>query len=334
MTSSPRPPRRRERLLAVGAVVALTSLLAGCGLRLETPPPAPPTPDANETARERAGADALGLEVLAAAPGGNPADPATSIRATVVALSGEHRDQLGSGDRSHPATPAPTTGPSGVPTTAATAKPAGTTPDVVARLVQTASNARTDAATVPAGPLARLLGSVSAARLLLARELAAAVGESPAPELAAVTVPESVPAGLAPSALSALVADEDEAGYGFEVIAAKLSDGARSRALDRAAVHRIRAEQWARLAKVAQTRLDPRRAAYALPAGLDDPAVATALAQSLEQSLATSYASLVAGAEPKSRLTLLDALTEATAAAVAWGAPVPAFPGLPERATG
>lgn len=332
MSPHPRHTRRRARLLAVGAVVALAGLLAGCGLRLETPPPAALTPGINEAARQRASADALGLEILAAAPGSDPADPTTAIRSTIVAQSGEHFDQLGGADRSGLAT-TPTSDPSPLVTTAA--DPALATPDaVVAQLVRAATNARTDATTVPDGPLARLLASVSAARLLLARQLAAAGGSPPAPELPDVAVPESVPAGLAPSALSALVAGEDEAGFGFEVIAAKLSDAARTRALDRAAVHRARAQAWARLAEIAGTGLDPRRTAYALPAGLDEPAVATTLAQSLEQSLAASFASLVADAEPESRAVFVDALADAAAQAVAWGAPVAAFPGLPERATG
>lgn len=324
-----RRSRGRARVLVAGAVVALAGLLAGCGLRLETPPPAPPTPGVSELARQRTIADAIKLEVLAAAPGGDPADPVTVIRSTVVAQAGEHLAQLGVNPAGL-ATPRPTSDPSPVPTAA---KPAATTPDVVAQLVQAATTARTDAAAVPDGPLARLLASVSVARLLLARSLAAASG-APAPELPAVTVPGSVPAGAAPSALSALVLGEDEAGYGFEVIAAKLSDAARSSALDRATVHRARADQWASLAQIARTRLDPRRAAYALPAGLDDPAAATALAQSLELSLAASYASLVTDAEPGSRPVLVDALTEASAQAGAWGAPPAAFPGLPERTTG
>jgi len=327
----PATGRRRQaraRLRTVAAGLALVGLLAGCGLRLETPPVVAPVPDANEIARQRASADSVGLVVLAAPAGTDPADPITALRAAVVAQADAHLDQLGSGDTTATADPDPASPTASAP--AATAPATATEADVVAKLVLAASSARADAASVPDGTLARLLGSVSTARLLLARQLAGAAGLE-VPALPEVATPTAAPSGLAPSALSAIVAGEDEAGYGDEVVAAQLADAARTTALDRAAVHRDRAEQWAQLAKITTPGLDPRRAAYALPAGLADPAVATAFAQTLELSLATSYASLLADADPDSRAVLADALTEATATAVAWGAPVPAFPGLPER---
>ena len=328
---SPRRPRDRDRLLA-GAVLALVGLLAGCGLRLETPAPDSLTPNVNEVARQRASADAVGLEVLARVAGGDPADPTTAIRSTVTAAAAEHLDQLGGIYRSGLAAATPPAGSS--PAVTGTGEPAVASTDaVVAQLTLTAANARADALTVPDGALARLLASMSAARFLLARELAVAAG-LPAPDVPVVTAGTTPPVGVAPSALSALVAGEDEAGYGFEVIAAKLANAARASALARATVHRTRAEDWATLAEISRTDLDPRRTAYALPAGLDDPAVATALAQTMEQSLAASYASLVADAEPASRTSLIDAIAEATAQAAAWGAPIPPFPGLPERLPG
>ena len=343
---SPRT-RVRSRLLAVAAAVALAGLVAGCGLRFETPAQVAPTPGANEIARQRASADSLGLAVLADAPAADPADPLTPVRAAVVAQARAHLEQLGAGD----STPASDTSPTGEPSPAEssaagsspvepspvvppTAAPTGAAPDVVvAQLALAAGSARADAASVPDGPLARLLGSVSTARILAARQLAGAAALEP-PALPPAAVPATAPAGPSPSALRAVVAAEDEAGYGYEVIAAKLSGGARTSALDRAAVHRTRADGWAALLSIAHTGLDPRRSAYALPAGLDDPAVATALAQTLELSLASTYASLVADAEPASRAGLLDALTDAAATAVAWGAPVPSVPGLPERSVG
>lgn len=323
----------RLRALAVG--LALVGLVTGCGLRLETPPVQPPIPGVDEVARQRASADSLGLSVLAApAEPVDPADPVAALRTQIVTQAEAHLDQLGPAaaatDDDAPATPSPT-----ATTPAVEAAPPATAPTdaVVAQLVLAAASARADAASVPDGELARLLGSVSTARLLMARQLAGAAGVE-VPALPEVTAPAAVPVGPTPSALSALVAGQDEAGYGDEVIAAQLSGAARTMALDRAAVHRDRAEQWARLAQIATPGLDPRRAAYALPTGLADPAVATALAQTLELSLAASYASLLAVAEPESRAGLADAVTEATAAAVAWGAPVPSFPGLPERAAG
>ncbi|MGV8968142.1 MAG: DUF4439 domain-containing protein [Cellulomonas sp.] len=319
----------RTRTLAAG--LALVGLMTGCGVRFETPPVVAPSPDANEIARQRTSADALVLTVLAAPSATDPADPVAALRTQVVAQADAHLDQLGPAvaPTERPGTPSPAT-----PTESAAPTAPATAPvdAVIAQLVLAAASARADAASVPDGELARLLASVSTARLLVARQLAGAAGLD-VPPLPEATAPTTVPAGPAPSALSALVAGEDEAGYGDEVIAAQLAGAARTTALDRAAVHRERAEQWARLAQIATPGLDPRRAAYALPTGLADPAVATTLAQTIELSLATSYASLLADADPASRAVLADALTEATAAAVSWGAPVPAFPGLPERAT-
>ncbi|RYV52417.1 ferritin-like domain-containing protein [Pengzhenrongella frigida] len=330
-----RRPRVASRLLALVTGLTLVGLVAGCGLRLETPAPTAPSPDSSESARQRASADSVGLMVLAGAPGADPADPVTAIRAAVVTQATEHLDQLGPGDSS---TAEPTAEPTADPSSAdpssavpGTVDPVGTTPAaVVTQLTQAAASARADAASIPDGPLARLLGSVATARLLLARQLAAATAiEGPAvPE---VSTPTSAPTGPGLSALSDLVAGEDQAGYGYEVIAAKLSDAARTDASDRAAVHRARADQWATLLEIAGTGLDPRRSAYALPAGLDDPAAAVAQAQTLELSLAATYAALLTATDAESRAVLLDGLTEATATAVAWGAPVPSFPGLPER---
>ena len=124
----------------------------------------------------------------------------------------------------------------------------------------------------------------------------------------------------------------DEAGYGFEVIAAKLSAEQRATAVSAAASHRARSEDWAAAAGIDGTAQDPRRASYTLPAGLDDPTVATALGRTLETAVADAYANAVAQAGPGSRAPLIDGLRRATVDAAIWGAtPVP-FPGLPERA--
>ncbi|NMM17809.1 MAG: DUF4439 domain-containing protein, partial [Cellulomonas sp.] len=99
-----------------------------------------------------------------------------------------------------------------------------------------------------------------------------------------------------------------------------------------AAVHRTRAETWALVWALDATTSDPRRATYALPAGLDDPATALALAQSLAMGLTTTYATAVADSARASRPELIASLLAASSDAAAWGAPAVAFPGLPERA--
>ena len=130
---------------------------------------------------------------------------------------------------------------------------------------------------------------------------------------------------------TAIVTAEDQAGYAFEVIAAKLDDPSRSSARSFAAAHRARAETWASQWGLDGTATDPRRATYALPAGLDDPATARALAQRLEVGLTTTYASAVADSARAARPELIAALLAAAADAATWGVPTSAFPGLPER---
>ncbi|QTE30583.1 DUF4439 domain-containing protein [Pengzhenrongella sicca] len=310
---------------ALVATVALAGLLAGCGVRLETEAPAPLTPDATESARQRGSADALSLEVLASDPAADPANPATAVRATVAAHAGEHLLALGGVYADSAASPSPSSTATTDPAPGEVA--AASTDAVVTQLTQSAANARADAETVPDGALARLLASIAAERLLLARQLAGAA--TPAvPELPGLVAPDQAPAGVPASALSALVAAEDEAAYGYEVIAAKQSETMRANALARAAVHRSRAQDWAVAAGISRTGLDPRRTAYALPAGLEDPATAATLAQTMEQSLAATYAALVASADPDARTPLIDALAEATNEAATWGAPTPPFPGL------
>ncbi|WNB84909.1 DUF4439 domain-containing protein [Cellulomonas sp. ATA003] len=117
-------------------------------------------------------------------------------------------------------------------------------------------------------------------------------------------------------------------------MAAQHRDDLRRRAGDRAVTHRSRAESWARAAGVAGTGLDPRRVAYTLPSGLGDPAGAAAAVAGLETSLAAHYAGLVASAPAGGRAALVDAVAETTAEAVAWGAALPALPGMPEQDAG
>ncbi|PVU81848.1 hypothetical protein DDP54_01095, partial [Cellulomonas sp. WB94] len=222
---------------------------------------------------------------------------------------------------------------------------------VLALLATADRTAAADAADVPGGSLARLLASIAASRAGLEAQLAAALGV-PAPDAGSPAVatpadaatpgsPTSTAGAPSPAAPQpadvpstdriGIVAAEDQAGYGYEVLAAKLDDPSRSAARAAAAVHRARAETWAQAWALDGTTSDPRRATYALPAGLDDPATALALAQSLEVGLTTTYASAVADSARASRPELVAALLAASADAAAWGAPTTAFPGLPER---
>ena len=131
--------------------------------------------------------------------------------------------------------------------------------------------------------------------------------------------------------LDALALAHDQAGFGFEVIAAKLSGDQRAAA--RAAASPTVPTGSAGPASPAatarrRTRVEPRTPCPR--AGR--PAVAVALARTLESAVADAYANAVAAAPAGERLAFVDGLRSATAAAATWGAtPVP-FPGLPEQA--
>jgi hypothetical protein len=259
------------------------------------------------------------------------------VLADVAAFSGQHAEQLGGVYVS--GLPAPTGSPTATPVTPATASVA----EVLEQLAAATRTALTDADAVTDGPLARLVASVATARAELATRLAQATGaelpalvpDAPAAPVDPTPSPDgSAPPtdGLSPTELGVLALVHDEAGYGFEVIAAKLSAEQRATAASAATAHRARSEDWAATAGIDGTAQDPRRAAYTLPAGIEDPTVATALGRTLETAIADAYANAVAQAGPGTRAPLLAGLRTATVDAAAWGAtPVP-FPGLPERA--
>ncbi|TGY76924.1 DUF4439 domain-containing protein, partial [Cellulomonas shaoxiangyii] len=310
-----RRPRTRARLRAAVALAAVLPL-AACGLRLETPPPVEPSPDALEQVRARTVADALDLaadaDALAAVV---PEGPERTVLLDVAAFSARHAEAAGGVYDSGLPDPAPTASAS----TSTTTTPAGA-PDaatLLAELVDDAAVAADDADTVTDGPLARLVASVATSRDELADRLSAATAlPRPAAGAAADGAPDgsadeadqatpgvtpgatasasSSPGGEAPgtgtAALVALALAHDEAAYGYEVVAARVSDDARARAVEAAARHRADANRWAATAGVAGRAGDPRRAAYALPGGLDDPAVLDDLVRRLESGVADAYA--------------------------------------------
>ncbi|HEX5333631.1 MAG TPA: DUF4439 domain-containing protein [Cellulomonas sp.] len=334
--------------LAVAALAVATAL-AGCDIRLETPAPTAPAPDATETVRSRTVDDALELAAGARAASTSASAEVQAVLAQVADFSAQHAVELGGTYDSGLATPSPSTS---TPAAEPTALPDAS--QVLTLLATADRTAAADAADVPGGALARLLASIAASRAGLVARLAAALGvaapvagpavaspsaSASAPTDSATATPTAGAPGTAtphpadvPTAdRTGIVAAEDQAGYGFEVLAAKLDDPSRSSARAAAAAHRARAEAWATEWALDGTATDPRRATYALPAGLDDPATARALAQTLELGLTTTYASAVADSARASRPELIAALLVADADAAAWGVPTTAFPGLPER---
>ncbi|MFB8229223.1 DUF4439 domain-containing protein [Cellulosimicrobium sp. NPDC055967] len=353
----PRPRRTSRpggRLLAAVTVLATAVLAAGCGVRLETPPPTEPSPDAVEVLRADAVDDALAVAGLVADVTPSVTDPATlAALAEVAAFAEQHADALGGvydsglgdldlpgdgptsstatddadGADDAPAEDAPTATDRGTTDDPATA----TTDDVVVALVEAAqrTGAAADAST-DAG-LARLLASVATSEHVSARRLAALTGSAAADGLVSAAPPVAeAPAGIGAADLATLVESEDAAGYAYEVRAAQSDGDARTAAVARAAEHRARGQAWALAAGTDGTAQDPRRVAYVLP----DDADLAALARQVESGLAQSYASLVATAAPTSRAEAVALLVDSWTGAVAWGEPPVAFPGLPEQSAG
>ncbi|MFD7309808.1 DUF4439 domain-containing protein [Promicromonospora sp. NPDC059942] len=353
MNASNRTARTRRRSGLTALALTCAIILSGCGVRLETPPPTEPVPDAAEVLRRTAVADALLVAdqaETAATSDTIRADVKTELgviaeTATLQAeeLGGEYDSGLGD----------IVADDSGSSPSATAEEP--TPRAVVTSLRDAATRTRAAADQAPSGPLGRLLASISTSQTQHARTLAQLTGAEgpalpsteipeptdPAPEPSdgdeASATPASAktdeapvaPTGLAAEDLSALVLAEDTAAYALEVRAAQADEPIRTQALERAVVHRARAQDWAVLAGTAGTDQDPRRVAYAVP-GPD--AATTDLARDLENGLAQNYASLVGLAEPGTRAVLVALLTDSTLAGARWGAPAVPFPGLPELA--
>lgn len=375
--TAPRPsarpaPVRSPRARALAAVLALgtAALLSGCGLRLETDPPAEPVPDAAEQVRRDAVDDALALAAAADAAGPGVDEDVAGVLGLVSSTAASQVEALG-GVYDSGLADAPGATPS--PTPSAT-DPAATPADVLALLGDAASEARADARATDEPGLARLLASVAASRAQLTDRLAGALGTEappvdaepedgftaggsadgsgsgdgsaalpsasgtasgspgPTPAPTATGAADALGTDLDRSDALALVRAEDQAGYGFEVAAARLSDDARARARTAAAAHRAAATAWAEAVGVAGTAEDPRRVAYELDADLSAPEAVRAFAAGLLTDLAAVHADAVleTGASTADRTAAVDGLRTSAVESLAWGAAPTALPGLPE----
>ncbi|GAA1727951.1 hypothetical protein GCM10009809_24560 [Isoptericola hypogeus] len=341
-------------------VLLVAGLTAGCGVRLEAPPVAEPVPDALEIVRRTAVSDALLVAeraeaALEATPSGR--ERLITELTRIAADSRVQATELGGVYDSGLATDEPTGSPAGSPS-----QESGNVPDVVQALVDAAARSRTAAGTTTDGPLARLLASVGAAQTVSAGRLAdladvagpepldpqvpEPTGEgraaeeatpggtpsaeaSPMPSADATNTAEAVPEGLTAEQLSTLVASEDATGYALRLRAAIADGTRRARLLARAGAHDDRALGWALVAGTQDSAQDPRRAAYTVPR-VDDQGD-KALVRTLEDGLATDYATLVGTTAAGTRGVLVDLLVDAAVGLDDWGAEPEPFPGLPEQ---
>lgn len=314
-----RTPARRVRAALAAALAAAT--LAGCGVRLDTPPPDVPVADAAEEARQDAARAAGELAALAQAAADATADDdrlATALTA-VAQASAVHRDALGGVWEPWPGAGPDATahpGPSPDPTT--TVPPLGTTsPDAVLdALVAATTTAHGDAVAAPPGELGRLLGAVTVSRASLAAELASALGTEaePVPD-APLPVPE-------PGTVDAETSRSlDAARYALEVVAARSSGDLRA-----AVVTRV--DHLAAVAGAVAPEEDRRDAAYDLTgAEAGEGASEHALAAAAELDVVRAYVTLLAS-RADDRADVLAAAVDAAGRARSWGAPLPPLPGL------
>lgn len=359
-TPSSRPAAVRRALAGLLAVVT-TVTLSGCGLRLETAAPAEPLPDAAEVARRTAVDDALALETAAGAAAAGSEGAVADLLAIVGTASAAQADALGGVYDS--GLPGPT------PTPTATATPPAATPsEVLALLGTSASAARADARDAEDPGTARLLAAVAASRAQLATRLASALGSdvpaldaepegaglprggsadgsgsgdgsaadpsaAPSPSATAPEPEDSPGDDLDRATLLALVLAEDQAGYGFEVAAARLSDDARTRARSAAAAHRAAATAWAVAAGVAGTAEDPRRVSYALDADLSSADAVRTFCAGLLTDLADVHADAVLAttAGTTDRTATVDGLRTSAVESLTWGGTPAPLPGLPTQ---
>ena len=338
MSPSRRPAPRVARTTVALVAALLLALVAGCGVRLETPPPAALTPGVDESARQRAAADAVALGVLAgdAGPPVDPAaDPVAAARASVAAAARTHLDALGGlyDDGLDPEARERPDRPAASPSPSPSAPPAAVPPDaVVAALTEAAAAARADVAVVTDGGLARLLASLSVSRLLSASRLATAAGLTP-PACPDVVVPAAAPGGVRaptsrrwsrprtpPATRSRWSRPSTPTTCGRAPGPGRWCTAPAHRRGPRPAGSPGRA--WTRAGS--PTRC-PAGSRTRRPRPRWSPA---------RDHAGGDYLALVARVAPADRAALADAAAEATAQALAWGAPLPALPGMPDVAAG
>ncbi|MEE6272700.1 hypothetical protein V2J56_04975 [Georgenia sp. MJ206] len=347
-TPSPRPRAARTAARAGTGVLILT-LLAGCGVRLETPPPTIPSPPAAEVLRQDVALEARDLTARSASAlsaGGTSdavADALTDVEeaatAHLAALDGVWEPWPGSGpDATAPPTAAPgagSPGPGGAPGAAAggagaTAAGAATPADVLALLVAGARTAH-DAARGP-GETAPLLAAVAISRTYAAVDLAAALGTeadvplgTPLPDPGGAGAQAGAGADADLPAVGAETVHALDAGrYAFEVVAARTSGRERDAALARAA-------HLAGVVRAVGDGAEP--VAYDVTGPLGSPLAGQTPERSLaavaELDLVTAWVGELASVtDLAQRAAVLDAAHHAAGQARSWGATLPALPGL------
>jgi len=372
MNTSPAPIRRSHPSRAAAAVstALLAVVLAGCGVRLETPPPAEPVPDAAELIRRTAVSDALGVADVAGSALTQPGlDEKVVVELTrVKEHSLAQADALG-GEYDSGIERETDLGLDELLETRAPEEPAADPAEVLAALTDAAGRSRTAANTAADGDVARLLASIGASQTVAATRLAALTGVDgptpPAPVIPAPAVQEDdaatspspgaeepsatdEPDDDSPAVVATTAPGEEAAVPPAGMSAAELEavilaeDGARF-ALEVLAARADDGGDRTALASLAREH-DERARGWAVLAAVagtsQDPRRvayalprdedAATLVRELAAGRARDYATLVGTTASGTRGVLVDLLIDAALTLETWGAAPSAFPGMPD----
>jgi len=147
-----------------------------------------------------------------------------------------------------------------------------------------------------------------------------------------MTLPLAAAGPALTAALTAALAGEHAAVYGYGVVGARL-EGRPDQVSARQAFdgHRARRAALEDLLRAAGTEPVAAEAAYDLGGPVTTAAAARALAARLERGVAATYADLVAAGEPGLRSTAARWLVDAAVRGSVWSGVAEDFPGLTER---
>jgi Domain of unknown function (DUF4439) len=138
--------------------------------------------------------------------------------------------------------------------------------------------------------------------------------------------------GAAASAISAALAAEQAAIYGYGVVGSHVTGTEAAAARAYWTAHQAAADKLTALLQAREAAVPPAAAAYQLPHAVRTPAQAASLAVTLEDQVLSAYLGLIAvDDEPLRALGARQARTAALRAA-AWRGSTVAFPGLPDAA--
>lgn len=306
--------------------------VAGCGWRLETPPPNWPSPDPVTQVRDAAAErEQLVLDATQSSNGGTPAEVVLSEIET--AHSPVRLDALGGVYVAYPdASPSPTdTG-------------SETSPSLLEAVAAARDGHLADALATDDDDLALLLASAGLSQALSAwypTWVTEAIGAADQPVVAERLVASDVlaegndliptTASMSTDTLAELALMHDQARYAYEVMAARAVEDEREQWLARRDIQAARGQALVELAGVADLRV----ATYVvLGEQTADPAVRGDLAREIESGAAATYAALLEQAGRDQWPWLLNAAFDAYAQAAAYGEPtavdyqVPALPGI------